>query len=123
MVRSESGGIANALLSKRWSVVLAESELFITSDNPIMVYHESRETFGVCTAGNTVSFPLSPTRMLVMDDLHEEPNNQYYPLKEGSIGAFNSATWHSSNRFMVTGRPVPSVLSEIVEYADAQTIA
>jgi hypothetical protein len=123
MVRSESGSIANTLLNKRWSILLAESELFITSDNPIMVDHDSRETFGIGTEGSTVSFPLSPTRMLVMDDLHEEPGNKYYPLKEGSIGALNFATWHASNRFMVTGRPVHSVLSEIVEYADAQGIA
>lgn len=117
-VRAESGNLAKILLKKRWSVVIAENEHFITSDRPVGVQHRSREVFGIGTTGAMVSFPLSPTRILVMDDQHQEPANQYYPLKPDNVGAFNYGIWHTGTRFMITGRPVSEVLSEIVGWAE-----
>ena len=117
-VRAESCNLAKVLLKKRWSIVLADNEYFITSDRPVGVQHRSREIFGISTTGAVVSFPLSPTRILMMDDQHQEPANQYYPLKPDNVGAFNYGIWHVSTRFMVTGRPVPEVLSEIVRWAE-----
>lgn len=117
-VRAHSGNLAKILLKKRWSVVLAENEHFITSDKPVGVQHKSKKVFGVGTTGVVVSFPLSPTRILIMDDQHQEPANQYYPLKPGNVGAFNYSIWHTGSRFMVTGRPVSEVLSEIVGWAE-----
>ena len=35
-----------------------------------------------------VTFPLSPTRILMMDNRHSEPDTRYYPL-QGGPGAFN----------------------------------
>lgn len=67
-IRPESGNLAKILLKKRWSVILAENEHFITSDRPVVVQHTSREVFGIGTTGAVVSFPLSPTRILMMDD-------------------------------------------------------
>lgn len=117
-IRAESGILAKILLKKRWSVVLSDDEHFITSDKPVGVQHRSREVFGIGTAGAVVSFPLSPTRLLVMDDQHQEPANQYYPLKRDNVGAYNHAIWHAATRFMITGRQVPEVLSEIVEWME-----
>jgi hypothetical protein len=47
-------------------------------------------------------------------DLHQEPANQYYPPREGNVGPFNMTIWHRSSGFMIIGRPIPEVLSEIV---------
>ena len=55
-----------------------------------------------------------------MDDLHEEPENQFYPLSEGRIGAFNYMVWVNTKRILITGRPVPDVLGEMVAWADEQ---
>lgn len=68
-----------------------------------------------------VMFPLGPKRMLVMDDMHHEPANQYYILKEAYVGSFNLTTWRNGSRFMITGRPVCSVLSEIVSLDSEQS--
>jgi hypothetical protein len=122
-IRAASGRLAKILLKKRWSVVLADGEHFITSDRPVAVQHQSREIFGVGTPGAIVSFPLSPTRILVMDDRHQEPANQYYPLKSDNIGVFNYNIWREGTRFMVTGRPVSEVLSEIVGWAENEGYA
>lgn len=122
-IQAESGNLAKILLKKRWSVVFSEKEHFITSDRPVGVQHKSRAVFGVCTNGAVISFPLSPTRVLIMDDQYQEPANQYYPLKSDNVGAFNYGIWHAGSRFMITGRSVPEVLSEIVEWMENEGYA
>ncbi len=117
-IRAESGHLAKILLKKRWSVVFSDDKHFITSDKPVGVQHGSREVFGIGTTGTVVVFPLSPTRILMMNDQHQEPANQYYPLKRDNVGAFNYAIWHAATRFMITGRQLPEVLSEIVGWAE-----
>ncbi len=114
VVRSEVTRIANHLLQKRWSVVFATEETFITSDKPVAMHHQGKVRFGFATQGTIVTFPLSPTRMLVLDDMHNEPTNQYYPLKGGSGASFNFTTWRNASRFLITGRSVPDVLEEML---------
>lgn len=122
-IRSESGYLANLLLKKRWSVVLAEDNNFITSDRPVSLQHQTRKKFGVGTPGVIVSFPLSPTRILIMDDRHERPANQYYPLMPGNSGVLNFSIWRAGSRFMITGRRVLDVLAEITEWAGIEGFA
>jgi hypothetical protein len=116
-IRREAGLLAKTMLTKRWSVVIADQPYFITSDRPVVLQHSERSVFGSTTHGAIISFPLSPTRLLVMDDLHEEPANQYYPLNPGCSAAFNFSIWHNSSRFMITGRSVPDVLTDIMTWA------
>ena len=117
LVESEAGHIAKLLMQKRWSVVFSEADVFITSDKSVVLQHQSRETFGFGTQNSIVTFPLSPRRVLVMDNLHAEPAGQYYPLKMSNAGGFNHNIWSNGSRFMITGRPVPDVLSEILAWA------
>ncbi|WP_084512434.1 DUF4238 domain-containing protein [Geothrix fermentans] len=119
-IQSEAVHIAELLMKKRWSVVVAEADAFITTDQPVALHHADRDRFGFKTKGTLVSFPLSPTRLLIMDDMHEEPENQFYPLVEGRIGAFNYMAWINAKRALITGRPVPDVLGEMVAWADRQ---
>jgi hypothetical protein len=112
VVRSETGRMAKHLLTKRWSVVMSQSEVFITSDKPVVLQHLTRERFGYGTKGTIVTFPLSPSRLLVMDDLDSEPGNQYYPLLVETTAAVNMTTWQGARRFLITGRPVPEILTE-----------
>ncbi|RIK45780.1 MAG: hypothetical protein DCC58_05425 [Chloroflexi bacterium] len=114
LVRSEATRIADHLLRKRWSVVFANEETFITTDKPVAMHHQSKERYGFGTEGTMITFPLSPTRMLVLDDMHNEPANQYYPLQDGSGASFNFTTWRNASRFLITGRPVPVVLEEML---------
>lgn len=121
IVQSEAGRLAKMLLSKRWSVVCSEEDAFITTDKPVSLHHLERGKFGFGTQGTLVTFPLGPKRMLLMDDMHHEPANQYYPLKGANAGSFNLTTWRNGSRFMITGRPVHSVLGEIISLESEQT--
>ena len=92
--------------------------MFITSDKPVILEHPSQQTFGFATPSSIVMFPLSPKRLLVLDDKHSEPANQYYPLQKSAAASFNHAIWRNGSRFMITGRSVHEVLAEIVKWAD-----
>lgn len=118
IVRSEATSIAEMLMEKRWSVVCAETDAFVTSDKPVAIQHLSRQVAGFGTPGGIVTFPLGPRRVLVMDDMHHEPENQYYSLQQSNVGAFNLRIWQNGSRYMITGRPVQDVLSEICDCAD-----
>jgi uncharacterized protein DUF4238 len=122
-VESEAGRMAKHLLTKRWSVVVSDTETFITTDKPVVVKHLTREPVGYGTPGAIVTFPLSPTRLVVLDDLHDEPSNQYYPLANSNAGHFNFTVWHGASRFLITGRPVTEVLSEMCAAGDAASDA
>ena len=73
LIESETGAIAELLMEKRWSVVVSEAPVFITTDNPVIAENQEREKFGLGTKGTLITFPLSPTRVLCMDDKFEEP--------------------------------------------------
>lgn len=118
VVRSEATRIAEMLMRKRWSIVCTETDVFVTSDNPVALQHQSRHAVGFGTRDAIITFPLGPKRLLVMDDMHDEPINQYYPLQQLAAGAFNLGIWKNGSRFMITGRPVDEVLAEICTWAD-----
>lgn len=119
-VQANTGHLAELLLKKRWSIIFSEVPVFITSDNPVCKNHLEKEKFGFGTEGTIVTLPLSPTRLLIMDDNHKEPAGQYYPLHTDGPGPFNLGIWRSSNRFMISQRDVDEVLAEMLEWADLQ---
>lgn len=118
-IESEAVHIAEMLMRKRWSIIMTERDVFVTTDKPVVLQYQSLPTFGLGTPDVIVSFPLGPKRLLIMDDMHHEPANQYYPLHESAEGAFNFGIWRNGSRFMITGRPIHIVLSEIVNWAEA----
>lgn len=117
-IQNQAIYLVKILMKKRWSIVYTEFNQFITTDKPVFKQHQEKQTFGFGTEGTLISFPISQKRLLVMDDLYDEPANQYYPLKDGASGAFNFGIWHNGSRFMISGRPIPQVLQEMVSWTD-----
>lgn len=117
VLESEAVRLAELLMQKRWSMIKSERHTFVTTDKPVVVQHPTKTNSGLRTPGVIVSFPISPKRMLVMDDRHHEPANQYYPLQASGAGAINYHLWRNGSRFMITGRSVHEVLAEIAEDA------
>jgi len=118
MVQSEAGRMAERLLTKRWSILLSEQDVFVTSDKPVGLTHLKKERYGYGTEDTIITFPISPSRLLVMDDQHSEPANQYYPLIKSNAGAVNMTIWRNSRRFLITGRPVSEVMHEINAFTE-----
>jgi hypothetical protein len=65
-----SKAAAEALMSRRWLVVVSEAPLFITSDNPVVTLRGScwRPKYGLGAPGTIINFPISPWRFLVLAD-------------------------------------------------------
>ena len=119
-IRQNATYLAQILMEKRWSVVFSEEPAFITSDAPVAVIHPTRDVFGVATPGTVVSFPLSPTRVLMMDDRHDQPKGRYYPLSKSGPGPANMTSWRNCERFMITSRHPDDVCAEILAWTERE---
>ncbi|MDP2241129.1 MAG: DUF4238 domain-containing protein [Burkholderiales bacterium] len=117
VVQSEAIVLATILLKKRWSVISSGNPVFVTSDNPVSKQHQSRSAFGFGTEGVVVTFPVSPTRLLVMDDLFEQPAGQYYELSNSGPGPYNLLIWRNGS-LMISHRNSDAVMREMIEWAD-----
>ena len=118
-IEQQAHYVAELLLEKRWSVIVSDEPLFITTDNPLLVENPKKERFGLGTHATVISFPLSPTRLLVMDDNHGEPSGQYYPLGDHGPGPFNLGLWRRASEFMISHRPSDLVMTEMLQWADS----
>jgi hypothetical protein len=118
-IRANAMWFAEALLEKRWSVVFSSEPVFITTDTPVTIVHRTQERFGIKTPGTVVSIPLSPTRVLLMDDRVDQPKGQYYPLGSHGPGPFNLEAWLSCERFMISPRSTDQVCAEMMAWAKA----
>lgn len=92
--------LVDHLLAKRWSIVAAKESVFMTSDCPVVMNHPYKEKFGIRTKRTMITFPLSPTRMLLLDDDLSRPPNRYWKLKPGGQHWFNLMTWVKCDRFV-----------------------
>lgn len=117
-IRQNAVHSAELLMKKRWSMVFSEDPVFITTDTPVVLLHLTHETFGLSTPGTIVSFPISPTRVLMMDDRHGEPKGQYYRLAEAGPVPANITAWNACDRFMISSRPTDDVCAEMLAWED-----
>ena len=115
-IDSEAVGIAKILMKKRWSIVFSEKPYFITSDNPVTMFNQDKNVYGLATEGTVVNFPISPTRVLIMDDRFNQPVSQYYPLSDIGAGPANILTWTEAHKFMITGRHPDEVCQEMITF-------
>jgi len=115
---------AKMLMAKRWSIVFIDDPLFVTSDYPLYVPQPEMERYQIGGNNAIIMFPISPTRILCMDDLNE-PANQYYHLESHQADLYNLLTWVNTGSFMISPRDIYDVLAGIdrvrTEFEDEMT--
>ena len=109
--------IAKLFLEMRWAIVVSEAPVFITSDNPLLVGDTIGPYRGLRHPQTIVTFPLSPTRVLMMDHRYHEPDAQFYSLKHDPAST-NMLIWRNAIEYMFSPRDPREVCSEII--ADAE---
>lgn len=114
----EAAWLAESLMKMRWAILTVDQPVFITSDNPVSFLHPSLKFEGFANPETTISFPLSPTRVLCMDNRHSEPANRYYPLRE-SPGAINLLIWRNARASMFSHRNTALVCQEMCDEAES----
>jgi hypothetical protein len=113
----QASWLADLFMTMRWAIVISDTPGFITTDHPVTTLHPSLSFRGFNNPETTVVFPLSPFRLLVMDHRMTEPDNQYYPVKDG-LACWNYTLWENANEFMFSHRSPDFVLREIAEDVD-----
>lgn len=113
----QAAGIAELFLKMRWAVVVSDAPVFITSDNPVLVGDTLGPHRGLNHPEAMVTFPLSPTRVLMMDNRHSEPDSRFYPLKHDPAST-NMLIWRNAIEHMFSPRNPDEVCAEMI--ADAE---
>lgn len=113
----EAGSIAKLFLEMRWAIMVSDAPVFITSDNPVLVGDTIGPHRGLRHFQAMVTFPLSPTRILVMDNRHTEPDARFYPLKHDPAST-NMLIWRNAIDHMFSPRDPHQVCAEM--NADAE---
>ncbi|MFC4724808.1 DUF4238 domain-containing protein [Glycocaulis abyssi] len=114
---------AKIFMNMRWSMMMAPRPAFITSDAPITFCHPSLEFSGINDPETTIHFPISPTRVLNMDNFHSEPANQYYPCDDECYVTTNLLIWRSAIEYMFTHRHPDYIMDELLRKAEAEGYA
>ncbi|WP_297494704.1 DUF4238 domain-containing protein [Acidocella sp.] len=113
-----AGGIAPRLLDMRMVMLVAERPMFITSDNPVTIMHPSLEFHGIDDPKTAIALPISPTRALVLDNRHSEPDGAYYALADGNPTPINLLVWRNAMDHMFSSRHPDEVCAELSAHAD-----
>jgi hypothetical protein len=110
---------AEILMEKRWVIVFSEDPIFITSDNPVVLENIFQSPFGISTPGTMLFFPLTPTRILMMNDQTDQPSGHYFPLEQLNLtpSHVNFLLWRNCERFIFSPRRTDQVFAEICESA------
>lgn len=108
--------LAKVMMEMRWAMLVSDVPVFITTDNPVTVMHPDFQFRGFKDIGSSVAFPLSPTRVLVMDNRHSEPDGEFYGSRE-SAAALNGLLWRHSIDCMFSSRHPDQVCAEIIDDA------
>jgi hypothetical protein len=114
--------LAEILLKMRWAVIFSEKPVFITSDNPVMIIHPTLKFRGINDPQTMIVFPLSPARILIMDNRLSEPDARYYPAGQNPA-SLNCLIWRNAIEYMFTPRHPDIVCGEILTDAERSGFA
>lgn len=111
--------IIEQLIKKKWSIIASEEKVFITSDRPVIISNAKTGLLGVGSKGVVISLPLSPTRLLILEDnINNEENLTEYPLNKGHSSFYNGPIWSNAYRYVIGHKDTEEVLDEIYNYKE-----
>lgn len=109
--------LAELLMKMRWAVIFAETPVLVTTDHPVTILHPSLRFRGLNDPETTLMFPLSPTRILSMDNRHDQPDSHYYPLRHHPANT-NLLLWRGAIEYMFSPRHPDLVCAELLNEAE-----
>jgi len=108
---------ADILIKKKWSIITSKEKVFVTSDRPVIITNPKTGFRGIEAPGAIIYLPLSPTRILVLEDnVDNDENLTEYPLKNGHAPLFNQIILSNVYRYFIGHKDLEKIISEIFEY-------
>lgn len=106
--------LAEILLQKRWAMATSDRPVWATSDCPVYVASQEHARHQLGGKDATIMFPVSPIRILVLDD-RQAPDGRYHKVPAERQADFNLITWANAQRFLISFDEPESVLRSIVK--------
>ena len=105
-------------IKKKWSIIISEEKEFMTSDNPMIVNNNLTEVFGLRTKGTIILFPISPKRLLRLEDyIDDEPKEVCYcPINKDEYILYNHIIWNSSDKYVISSGNIDDVIDKMYNY-------
>lgn len=114
-INREATDFAEKLLQKRWSILVSENSDFITSDFPVYVANSELKKYQIAAKGAIIFFPISPERVLRMDDKNG-PNNTYMKVTKNAALSINIMTCMNADKVILSSREPLDVMPEINDF-------
>ena len=107
--------LGDELFARKWAIVCADSDSFVTSDTPIVLHRGAcrHAKFGVGFPGTIISFPISPRRFLVIADEWERP---FMHCKLDDERVFIRRVIHGAGRFVFAQPESPTIAEAIAKH-------
>lgn len=69
IMNGEFNFVAEGLMKKKWALLISPKKAFVTSDKPICLWRGtcSNPQYGWGSAGTQITFPICPSKLLVLD--------------------------------------------------------
>ena len=104
--------IADTLAKKSWGLFTTHDNYFITSDNPIVIYHPTETDYGMSTSGVSIHIALSPHILLwLSDDIQNEEAVHNIPLE--IVNTLNHLTAQKANSFVISAQSFTKIKSDL----------
>ncbi len=119
-IESFAREITELLIKKKWSVIASEEKVFITSDRPVIISNPTTGLLGIGSKGVIINLPLSPTRLLILEDnINNEEDLTEYPLNKGHASFFNHPIFSNAYRYVIGNKDIEEIINEIYDYKEA----
>lgn len=106
--------IASTLMEKNWELFKAQDSYFITSDNPVVVYHSSEQNYGISTLGVSIHIALSPQVILWLSDEKNNNSKAIHNLPKDVVSGLNHLTASKANDFVISCQPFDKIKNDLL---------
>jgi hypothetical protein len=112
-IRDMNADIIEDLYKKRWEMKVTNTDCFITTDNPITMTNSSKKIYGYNTPGTTIFFPITPRKLLIIDDRNDLSTNEYKLIDRTIADQINYILMMNAKKYMITNLDPDEVFQRI----------
>lgn len=92
--------LAEHFQSMHWQLLRAEEDHFVTSENPLVIYHPSDERWGLGTKGTHIHLPISPSLSLHFGNEPSISRSGAVQLEKAGVKGINGLTVLATDRYL-----------------------
>lgn len=99
-VIATSEPLSKVLGNMNWRLLEAEEDYFITSENPLLLYHPVEQQWGLGTPGTIIQLPISPTLLVWFSAPSDLPELDPFPLPRQGVTGINGLIVQGAEQYL-----------------------